>query len=121
LSQAAVAERLGMARTNYLRFESGRDAPSAATLAAMAKVVGIQPRLLTTTGPDETQLRDLRQYTGLNLLQVAQRLGYSAARSYLDIESGAKDLTPAVARRLAKVLGVTQADLWAAWERRDRS
>lgn len=106
-----------MARTNYIRFETGHDAPLAANLVAMAKAVGVSPQDLTTTAPDEVTLRDLRNYAGLTHQQVAERLGYRAARTYRDIETGHKTLAPDVATRLARVFKVTKAELVAAWER----
>lgn len=117
MTQAAVADRIGVARTNYIVYETGRQAPSVATFAAIAAAVGVEPRGLTTTVADAVTLRDLREYAGLTHQDLAERLGYSAARSYRDIEHGHKGLAPDVARRLARALRTNLAEIWAAWER----
>jgi transcriptional regulator with XRE-family HTH domain len=117
MTQADVAERIGVARTNYVVYETGRQSPNAAHLAAIASAVGVDPRALTTTTADQVTLRDLREYAGLTHQQLAAKLGYSAARSYRDIELGHKELAPAVARLLARALRTNLAEVWAAWER----
>lgn len=117
LTQAEMAKRLKMARTNYIRFEAGHASPIAATLVAMAKALGVNPQDLTTTAPNEVTLRDLRNFAGLTPQQVAERLGYRAARTYRDIENGHKTLAPDLATPLARVFKVPKAELLAAWER----
>ena len=107
-----------MARPNYVSWETGRWIPRASTLAALAEAVGVEPRALTTTTAEEVTLRDLREYAGLSHQHLAERLGYKAARSYREIESGQRQLTNELAARLAKALDTTERDIWAAWERR---
>lgn len=117
LSQEAVAKRAGLARSNYVVYETGRLSPAGSTLAALAAAVEVEPRALTTIAADEVTLRDLREYAGLSQQGMAERLGYKNARSYGDIESGQRALTPDLAARLAKALATNQGDIWAAWER----
>ena len=41
LSQAALAQRAGLARENVLRLEAGQQDPSLSTLTALAKALGV--------------------------------------------------------------------------------
>ncbi len=121
LRQVDLAEQLGVARTNYVRFETGQtdrsNAPNPATLRAIAEIVGVKPHELTTTRPDQQTLRDLREYAGLTQRDVANTLGFAATRSYADIEHGTRRLTTELAERIAAAVGVNVDDLVAAYDR----
>lgn len=122
LSQAAVAERLGIARPNYVPFErldlERARTPNPATLVALARILDIEPRSLTTTASDEITLRDLREYAGMSGQQAAEALGWSAQRSYYELEAGIRPLTDDITTRLAAVFNVSAAELTAASSRR---
>ena len=106
-----------MSRTNYVAYETGRIDPSAVTLAAIASILNVHPRALTTTVGDDVTLRDLREYAGHTHQSIAEALGYAAARSYRDVELGHRALTDDLAGRLASILDVDADIVWAAWDR----
>jgi len=114
LSQAAVADRLGIARTNYVAYETGRRRPTSPVLVAMARIVEAAPSDLTTVEPSRASLRDLRQWAGLEHVDVARALGNTSATSYGHVERGSQSLPSRHVDRVAELFGVTVEQLHAA-------
>ncbi len=76
-------------------------------LAELLEAVELPP------GTPESALKTMREQTGKHQLRLANEAGVS--QGYLsEVESGKKPLTPAVAEKVAPVLGVTAAELEAA-------
>ena len=111
LTQAEVAKRAGMARTNYVNLEAGGTNPGLHILPRLAKAVGVEPRELIDLHADEVTLRDLREWAGLSQTETARALGFKSATSYARIETGRTEPSAANIKALAKTFGVTIAQL----------
>lgn len=88
LSQAEVAKRARVSRTNYVSFETGKRTPGVSFLRRFAAAVGVETRDLVTLDPATATLRDLRTRAGKTQAAAAAELGYRSASSYANIETG---------------------------------
>jgi transcriptional regulator with XRE-family HTH domain len=108
LSQDALVEALAAAglrldRSHLIRWEKGRQAPSPASLVALAGVLGIEPWELTTARPSTAELADLRMWTGRTQAELAEHVGMPRS-TYVLLERGGLPLRPDVADALAAAL-----------------
>lgn len=111
LSQQALATNLGLARTNYIGYETSRLRPSSKLLAAMARALEVHPSALTTVTAEHATLKDLRQWSGLSHREIDERLG---ASGYGRVERGQRALPERHVAPLARLFGVTVTRLRAA-------
>ena len=96
-------------RLKILAYEQGTRRPRAEGLHALAAALGVDARdLLDPAAPVTFEL--LRALRRLTQGQVAVQLGVSQAR-YSQLESGAAPIDPARRDQLARILGITAAEL----------
>jgi transcriptional regulator with XRE-family HTH domain len=117
LSHDALGALIGATRPNLIAYEKGRRVPSPPRLAALAEALGVDPLELTTTASAaEATFSDLRMRAGVSNSRLAHDAGMSL--SYLSmITTGVRPLRPAIAERLAAILGVTVDEVGAAVDR----
>ena len=108
-----LARRSGIARPNLIAYEKGRVTPGVDALARLARALGVDPLALTATDPSAPGLVDLRVRRGISRTEMARRLGLARSTFRL-VERGEARLHPAVAARMARVLGVPLGELEAA-------
>ena len=111
LTQPEAAEIVGLARENYVSFETGRRTPGAVLLGRFAKGLGVQTRDLVDTEPEEMTLLDLRQLAGRTRAEVTRELGFKSVTSYADMESGRTQPKQEQVKILAGLYGVSQDDI----------
>ena len=116
LSHDALGERVGRARPNLIAWEKGPARPSPAKLVVLARALEVEPWELTTVGPAEATLADLRGWAGLTQPELAERAGI-ARSTYSLIERGGLALRPDTAERIAVVLGVDVGEVERAHAR----
>jgi len=116
LVEALVAEGLRLDRSHVIRWEKGRQAPSPASLVALATVLEVQPWELTTARPSSAELADLRVWTGQTQTEVAERVGMPRS-SYVLLERGGLPLRTEVADALAEALGRRPQEVKRAFAR----
>lgn len=117
LTQEALAERAGIARTNYVNLETGARTPGPTTLTRLATALGLQPHQLSGITPYLATLRDLREWAGLSQTETAHAAGWASPTTYARIERGQAPLDAERIGALAAVLRVTAKELLAAAER----
>jgi transcriptional regulator with XRE-family HTH domain len=117
LSHDALAVLVGTPRPNLIAYEKGRRVPGAERLAQLAAAVGLaDPLELTTATAETVTLADLRVRAGLDVVDVARRLGVD--RSELKVlESGAGELTADFAAVLSSLFAVPERQLYEAHRR----
>jgi transcriptional regulator with XRE-family HTH domain len=117
LSHDALAVLVGTPRPNLIAYEKGRRVPGAERLVQLAAAVGLaDPLELTTATAETVTLADLRVRAGLDVVDVARRLGVD--RSELKVlESGAGELTSDFAAVLSSLLAVPERQLYEAHRR----
>ena len=116
LSHDALGERVGRARPNLIAWEKGPARPSPAKLVVLARALEVEPWELTTVGPADATLADLRGWAGLTQPELAERAGI-ARSTYSLIERGGLALRPDMAERIASVLDVDVDDVVRAHAR----
>lgn len=94
-------------------WETGLRAPNPENVRLLATALGVPAEALWS--PGITGLRDLRVQAGLIQRQVAKLTGISQER-LRHLETGANRLQGNDSEQLAKVYGVSQADIVSAWE-----
>ena len=117
LSQEAMGEAVGRARTNIIPWEKvAGDTPSPRNLVLLAQVLDVQPWELTTVDPEVAELADLRTWAGLTQRELADA-AQIARSSYSLLERGGLPLHGEVAERIAAELGRTVEEVQRAYER----
>lgn len=112
LSQAKLAELVGVSEHAVRGWEKGRSAPTAHHLASIADALGISPAHFAPL-PENPRLRHLRQLAGLTQADIAHALGVPPG-SVGRIEAGR--WWPSTAKRWADAYGVNLSTFRAAWE-----
>lgn len=107
MTQAALAEAIGVDRTYVAQWESGRRSPRPQTLARIAHLLSVHPSDFVdpSVDPMSTPLATLRAVSGLtqqNMVDAAKM----TLSTYSAIERGQRGLTPATAERIAAALQV---------------
>jgi len=97
-------------------WETGRRAPSARLLAAVADAPEITVADLVPVPQRRIVLTDLRHQTGLSHRAAAEATGLSPSM-YLALETGYRAPDQAQRARLAVHLGVSEDDFNTVWER----
>lgn len=108
LSQRQLGEAIGQERVVVVRYENGRQTPSAPTLTAMAHALDVEITELLRPGP--VDLPVLRLRCSLSQGDVAEALGVSRPW-YQRIEARKARIDPALLEKLADVLKVDQDTL----------
>ncbi|MEW2416552.1 helix-turn-helix transcriptional regulator [Streptomyces sp. NPDC046866] len=116
LTQADIAERLGVSVPAVVGWESGKSVPDGEKLPALAQALGMDldelfPRLLP---PD---LADLRCDAGYSQYQTAAITGTRSAGPVANAERGRRRLAEKFLPTLADAYGVSVEELLAAQER----
>ena len=108
LSQRQLGESIGQERVVVVRYENGRQTPSAPTLIAIAQVLDVAITDLLRPGP--VDLPVLRMRRNLSQSDVARALGVSRPW-YQRIESRQARIAPALLSKLSSVLEVDEDTL----------
>ena len=116
LSLDALAELVGISRSNLIPYEHERTRPSPGTLRRLAEGLGVDPLELTTVTAETATLADLRARRGLTKTELAAQLGVPRHR-YERVERGVRTLEEPLVAALAEALGVTVGVLASALER----
>jgi len=112
-SQAGLARLVGVQLVTLKAWESGRRAPKPASQRRLADVLGLGYEDLEVTDEAE-DLRRLRQARGWTRAEAAERLGVEP-HTLQRVEEGLE--LPPDPRTMARVYGVSRADLAAAARR----
>lgn len=115
LTQAALAERVGVVPGRIGDWEQGRFRPLAGTLARIATALDSTPAALQTP-TDAPTLAELRGDAGLTQRHLAAACGLTPG-AYAYLELGVTALREPAAAALAAVLGVDPATVAAAHAR----
>jgi transcriptional regulator with XRE-family HTH domain len=114
LRQLSLLSGVGVATISA--WESGRRAPSARLLAAVADALEIAIADLVPVTPRRLILADLRHQVGLSQRAAAKEAGLSPSM-YQAIETGFRPADQAQLDTLSTLLGVTEGDFTDIWER----
>lgn len=114
LRQLAVLS--GVSPTTLSAWETGRRAPSARLLGAVAAALEVTVADLVPVSQRRVVLADLRHQTGLSQRAAAEATGLSPSM-YLAIETGYRAADQDQRARLAAHLGVSETDFTTVWER----
>lgn len=115
-SQDELADLAGVSAQTLSTWETGKTAPSARVLAAVADALRITVADLAPLRDSELVLRDLRSQAGLTQAAVATALGIGPTRSS-DLERGRRPVDDDVVHQLAALYGVTDDLVRQAWAR----
>ena len=114
-TRAQLGAQVGVSAATVKAWETGARAPKASTQLRVARVLGMGFDDLEQPGPaDADDLRRLRETLGWTREQAAERLGVEPA-VLTRVEGGA--LWPPHPRRMARVYGLTGAELATVWRR----
>jgi transcriptional regulator with XRE-family HTH domain len=116
LTQEELAEAIGTFRQHLNGFEKGRITPSPAVVAALARILEVDPLELTIGTRRAPELSDLRERAGYSQVQLAEAIGMPRS-SYSLLERGGLALHDDVTQRLAGLLQVDEATVAAAYQR----
>jgi len=116
LNQEDFAERVGLARPNYVNFEKGHRKVGPTLLARFAEALGVEKRDLLRIS--SMTLRDLRDLANKTQGEAANHLGFKSATSYTNIENGDKKVTDGQVDLLAEFFEVTPDEIRDAAKRR---
>ncbi len=119
LTQAELAEQVGVRRTYFIQWERDRapaTAPSPKMLCRLADALEVEPWQLTSIPPTEALLSDLRTWSGLSQPDLASALGIPET-SLSAVERGQRPLGDELAEALAPHLGCSVGEVRAAYER----
>lgn len=115
-SQERLATAAGVYPTLVGKWENGHHVPDVATIARLARVLGVHPRAFSRLPVDDAELLDLRLWSGLSRAEASAATGISQ-RTLRWYEHGTRPLAEHHAQRLARAYGVTGGDVEAAWAR----
>ena len=116
LSLDALGERVGRARPNLIKWESGTEPPSPPKLVELARALEVESWELTRVRPQAAELEDLRVWAGLTRRDLAARAGIRRP-TYSEIERGSAPLPAEAAAALAAALGCDVAQVERAYRR----
>lgn len=109
MSQRALAAAIGMADEDRVGFwERGEARPQARVIPLIATQFGLDPLTLLTGDPHEPDLARLRVAAGLNLKEMAERVGLPIT-SYHRLERRGEPqggLDPTIVAAIAQVLHI---------------
>jgi transcriptional regulator with XRE-family HTH domain len=113
MTQAELAERVGIAHTTIARYEAGERIPYVERLATIARALGLTSAALTKNS-QPGGLAQLRSNAGLSQHAAAQRADL-VRTTYAAIERGeVANLDPDIVARLADALAVDQTVILSA-------
>lgn len=126
MTQAELADRIGVSQKVISKYERGRCQPPIDTVAAMAHIFGITvddllnessdiPERGKRLYPDYAYLRSLRESRQITQETMASILGYSSKGSYSLIESGKQAITTPIASAISTALGMSKDELIRAF------
>lgn len=116
LSHDALGARVARARPNMIAWEKGAAKPSPGKLVGLAQALEVEPWELTTVGPDNAELADLRSWAGLTQQELADKAGIMRS-TYSLLERGGLPLRSDVAERIAKALGRDRDEVQRSYAR----
>lgn len=109
LTQAELAEKIGMRQSNICGLERGRQRPSVQTAHALAAALGVSPDALFTEPPANVLIR-LRLYAGLTQREAAGLVGLPVS-SYAELEQPNIPVPADIATQLAAALAAPGNDI----------
>lgn len=126
MSQAELADRIGVSQKVISKYEKGSCRPPIDTVAAMAHVFGITvddflngfsdiPEREKRLYPDYAYIRSLRKSRQITQETMASILGYSSKGSYSLIESGKQAITTPIASAISTALGMSKDEFIRAF------
>lgn len=126
MSQAELADRIGVSQKVISKYEKGSCRPPIDNVAAMAHVFGITvddflngfsdiPEREKRLYPDYAYIRSLRKSRQITQETMASILGYSSKGSYSLIESGKQAITTPIASAISTALGMSKDEFIRAF------
>lgn len=126
MSQAELADCIGVSQKVISKYEKGSCRPPIDTVAAMAHVFGITvddflngfsdiPEREKRLYPDYAYIRSLRKSRQITQETMASILGYSSKGSYSLIESGKQAITTPIASAISTALGMSKDEFIRAF------
>jgi transcriptional regulator with XRE-family HTH domain len=115
-SRGRLAIAVDKTVTSVASFENGQRSPAAKTLQNMALALGIEPGDLLSLPRADWGMAEYRIVVGLDQRDVADRAGISPSM-LSQIESTYERMNPTHKRALARLYGISEDELSAAWER----
>ena len=106
----------GIGENTLRRWQNGEVLPTIDKLNAALAVLGIPVSHVVVIPPEKRTLGDLRILAGFTQPQLAKAAGMSTTALSM-LERGGTPLTPQRAEALAPLLGVSEDELHAAWQR----
>jgi len=115
-SRGRLAIAIDKTVTSIAAFENGQRSPAAKTLHDIASALEISPGELLNLPRVDWGMAEYRIVVGLDQRDVADRAGMSPSL-LSQIESTYERMSPTHQRTLARLYGITEDEISAAWER----